>query len=70
VGFGAAHLFAFALGRAIPLMVGTVSTAWLETLRRAAPLARAVELAGAAALVLSGLYLLNAYYFWIPWLAA
>lgn len=69
VWFGAALLFAFALGRAIPMVVGAVSTAWLETLQRAAPLARAVELAGAAAFVLTGLYLLNAYYFWIPSLA-
>jgi cytochrome c-type biogenesis protein len=67
--FGATLLFAFALGRAIPMTVGALSLSWLQTLEGAGRFRRAVEVGGGLALAASGLYLLNAYFFWIPSLA-
>lgn len=66
---GAALLLAFAAGRAVPVAVGAVSIGWLENMRGLDIYQRAFETAGGIVLVLSGLYMLNAYFFWLPSLA-
>ncbi len=66
---GAVLLFAFAVGRALPVAVGAISISWLENLRGLDSYRRTFETVGGAILILSGLYMLNAYYFWIPTLA-
>lgn len=43
---------------------------WLESPKAMTGFQKAFELAGGVALILSGLYLLNAYFFLIPKLAA
>ncbi|MBN9086714.1 MAG: sulfite exporter TauE/SafE family protein [Reyranella sp.] len=67
---GAALLLAFAAGRAVPVAVGAVSIGWLENMRGLDAYRRAFETAGGIILVLMGLYMLNAYFFWMPGLAA
>ncbi len=42
----------------------------IQNLRRLAPYGRAFEILGGALLIASGLYLLNAYFVWVPALAA
>jgi cytochrome c-type biogenesis protein len=66
---GAALLLAFAVGRALPVAAGAISIGWLENLRGMDSYRRAFELLGGLVLILSGLYMLNAYFFWIPALA-
>jgi cytochrome c-type biogenesis protein len=68
--FGAVLLLAFALGRAIPIALGAWAAGWLENLSFLSKYQKAFEIAGAVTLIGSGLYMLNAYYFWIPSLAA
>lgn len=68
--FGLAAGLAFALGRAIPIALGAWALGALENLKFLSRYQRVFEVAGAVALVLSGLYMLNAYFFWIPSLAA
>jgi cytochrome c-type biogenesis protein len=68
--FGALLLLAFALGRAVPLAVGAWSLGWLENLRFVSAYRRVFEIAGAATLIATGLYMLNAYFFWLPALAS
>lgn len=68
--FGVLLLLAFGVGRAVPVVLGASAMGWLEGragLRRSQ---RALEIAGGLVLVLSGLYLLNGYFFLIPGLAA
>jgi cytochrome c-type biogenesis protein len=67
---GALLLFAFALGRAVPVALGSFAVGWLEGLRGLASYRRAFEILGGVTLVAAGLYMLNAYFFWIPGLAA
>jgi cytochrome c-type biogenesis protein len=67
--FGAVLLLAFALGRAIPIMLGAYAVGWLENLRVLTKYQKGFEIAGAVTLIASGLYMLNAYYFWVPSLA-
>ena len=67
---GALLLLAFALGRAVPVVLGSVAVGWLESLRSLAAYRRAFEIVGGLTLVAAGLYMLNAYFFWIPELAA
>lgn len=67
---GATLLLAFALGRAVPVVLGSVAVGWLESLRGLASYRRAFEIVGGLTLVAAGLYMLNAYFFWIPELAA
>lgn len=62
-------LLAFAIGRALPVALGAVSVGWIQNLGSLAPYRRAFETAGGVTLIASGLYMLNAYYFWIPSLA-
>jgi cytochrome c-type biogenesis protein len=67
--FGATLLFAFAIGRAIPVILGAAAVGWLESLAKLQRYQKTFEVAGAVTLVLAGLYMLNAYYFVIPSLA-
>jgi len=67
--FGAALLLAFALGRAIPIVVGASAVGWLENLKMFSKYQKPVEVLGALTLIVFGIYMLNAYYFWIPALA-
>lgn len=65
--WGALLLLAFALGRAVPIALGAGAMGWLEQ-----PLARyqhGFDIVGGVALVLTGLYMLNAYFFFVPALA-
>lgn len=66
---GALLLLAFALGRAVPIALGSLAVGWLEGLRQLARYRRAFEIAGGLTLVAAGLFMLNAYYAWIPELA-
>lgn len=66
---GALLLFAFAVGRALPVAVGAISIGWLENLRGLDAYRRLFETAGGVVLILSGVYMLNAYFFWLPALA-
>lgn len=66
---GAVILLAFALGRAVPIALGAWGMGWLETLKPLAPFQRAFDIIGGILLVLAGLYMLNAYFFFIPALA-
>ena len=67
--FGAVLLLAFSLGRAIPIALGACTLGWLENLSLLTKYQKGFEIAGAVTLIASGLYMLNAYYFWIPSLA-
>ncbi|GLK91711.1 cytochrome c biogenesis CcdA family protein [Pseudomonas turukhanskensis] len=67
---GAAVLLAFALGRAVPIVLGAWAIGWLEALRALNRFRRAFDLVAALTLVATGLYLLNAYFVVIPALAA
>jgi cytochrome c-type biogenesis protein len=69
-GFGTILLLAFALGRAIPILFGAVAVGWLETLSGLGRLQKVFELIGGVLLILSGLYMLNAYFLVVPGLAA
>lgn len=67
--FGLALLLAFAVGRAVPVMLGAFAVGLLERLKFLSASQQAFEIAGGLVLILSGLYMLNAYYIWIPSLA-
>jgi cytochrome c-type biogenesis protein len=62
-------LFAFAVARAIPTALGAWAVGWLESLKMLSQYQKPIEVLGALTLIVSGLYMLNAYYFWIPALA-
>ncbi len=68
--FGATLLLAFALGRAVPIILGAWAVGWLESLKSLRQSQHAFEIVGAALLILSGIYMLNAYFAFIPELAA
>jgi ABC-type nickel/cobalt efflux system permease component RcnA len=60
--FGVLLLLAFSVGRAVPVVLGASAMGWLEGragLRRSQ---RVLEIAGGLVLILSGLYMLNAYF--------
>lgn len=67
--FGVTLLTSFALGRAVPIVIGAVAVGWLETLKVLSRSQKAFETAGGLLLILAGLYLLNAYFIVIPDLA-
>ncbi|MDE2310793.1 MAG: sulfite exporter TauE/SafE family protein [Betaproteobacteria bacterium] len=69
-GFGVALLLAFALGRAIPILLGAIAVGWLENLSGLSKFHRVFEVIGGILLILSGLYMLNAYFIIVPSLAA
>jgi cytochrome c-type biogenesis protein len=62
-------LLAFALGRAVPLAIGASAVGLLERLRGVDRHRRLFESIGGVALILAGVYLMNAYFFWVPELA-
>jgi cytochrome c-type biogenesis protein len=66
---GVGLLLAFAIGRAIPVVLGAVALGWLQGLRSLGAYRRVFEIAGGVVLIASGLYMLNAYFFWVPALA-
>jgi len=66
---GTLLLLAFAVGRAVPVALGAFAVGWLENLKGLATYRRVFEAAGGLTLVVAGLYMLNAYFFWIPELA-
>jgi len=68
-GFGAALLLAFALGRAIPVLLGAIAVGWLENLSGMRRFHKVFEVIGGVLLILSGLYMLNAYFVVVPELA-
>lgn len=67
--FGGTLLFAFAMGRAVPIILGAVAVGWLESLSVLQRYQKAFEIVGAVTLILAGLYMLNAYFIVIPALA-
>jgi cytochrome c-type biogenesis protein len=67
---GALLLLAFAVGRAIPIAFGASVIGWAERFPAMGRYQRWLDIGGGVLLVLAGLYLLNAYFFWIPALAA
>lgn len=69
-GFGAALLLAFALGRAIPILLGAIAVGWLGHLAALRRFHKVFEVIGGILLILSGLYMLNAYFVVVPSLAA
>ncbi len=67
--YGAALLLTFALGRSLPILLGAWAMSWLESLKVMMRYQRLFEMTGGAVLILTGLYLINEYTFWIEWLA-
>jgi cytochrome c-type biogenesis protein len=64
--FGAALLLAFAIGRAIPILLGGWAVGALESMKPLGRFQRAFEVAGGVVLILMGLYMLNAFFLVIP----
>lgn len=69
-GFGTLLLLAFASGRAIPILLGAIAVGWLENLSGLRRFHKAFEMVGGVLLMLTGLYMLNAYFLLVPGLAA
>lgn len=69
VTFGILLLLAFALGRAVPILLGGWAVGALEALKSLGGYGRALEIAGGVTLILAGLYMLNAFFLVIPELA-
>lgn len=67
--FGAVLLLAFAMGRAIPILLGGWAVGALEQLKFLSRHQRSFEVVGGVLLILTGLYMLNAFFFVIPELA-
>lgn len=69
VVFGILLLGAFAVGRAVPILLGGWAMGTLEGLKFLAGYQRKFEIAGGVVLILTGLYMLNAFFILIPELA-
>lgn len=67
--FAVTLLTSFALGRAVPIIMGALAVGWLEGLRFLSRSQKVFETLGGLLLILSGLYMLNAYLIVIPQLA-
>lgn len=67
--FGLVLMLAFALGRAVPIIIGAMAVGWLQSLRGLVRHQKAFEIICAVFLILSGVYMLNAYFLFIPALA-
>lgn len=63
VPFGFFLLFAFALGRSIPIMLGVLSMGWLESLQTLSQQQKVLEVIAGMVLIMTGLYMLNEYFF-------
>ena len=66
---GALLLLAFALGRVVPVATGAWTVGWIKSHPTLNSYRKGFEIAGGLVLIASGLYMLNAYYFWVPALA-
>lgn len=64
--FGGTLLLAFALGRAISIVLGALAIGWLESLSRLQRLRKAIEATVGVLLLLAGFYMLNAYFMVVP----
>jgi cytochrome c-type biogenesis protein len=64
--FSSLLLLAFALGRAVPILLGAVAIGWLESLQFLKHCQKGFDIFGGTLLILSGLYLLNAYFHFYP----
>ncbi|MEK7758414.1 MAG: cytochrome c biogenesis protein CcdA [Pseudomonadota bacterium] len=62
VSFGFALLLAFALGRALPIILGAWGVGWLESLKVLTRWQRTFEVVGGLLLIASGVYLINEYF--------
>jgi cytochrome c-type biogenesis protein len=69
ITFGVLLLLAFALGRALPIFLGGWAVGALEAMKPLGKHQKAFEILGGIALVLTGLYMLNAFFLVIPELA-
>lgn len=65
--FGFVLLLAFAVGRSIPVMLGAWSMGWLESLQILSRHQRTLEVVAGITLIITGLYLLNEYFFIIKY---
>jgi cytochrome c-type biogenesis protein len=63
ISFGFALLLSFALGRSIPVILGAWSMGWLESLNILSRYQKPFEIVAGVVLVMTGLYLLNEYFF-------
>jgi len=63
VAFGMALLLAFAVGRSIPILLGAWSMGYLESFRIFSHHQKKFELFAGVTLVITGLYMLNEYFF-------
>ena len=68
--FGVLLLLAFSIGRVVPIALGASAMGWIEARANLQRSRRALQISGGLVLILSGFYLLNAYFFIIPGLAA
>ena len=66
---GVVLLFAFAVGRAVPIAIGAFAVSWLANLKSLSRYRRGFEIAGGLILIVMGFYMLNAVLLWIPELA-
>ncbi len=69
ITFGVLLLLAFAIGRAVPILLGGWAVGALEAMKPLARYQRAFEILGGVVLMLMGLYMLNAFFLVIPELA-
>ena len=67
VSFGFALLLAFALGRSIPVLLGAWSMGWLESLQMLSRHQKGLEVIAGIVLILTGLYMLNEYFYIIEY---
>ncbi|MDH5361399.1 MAG: sulfite exporter TauE/SafE family protein [Gammaproteobacteria bacterium] len=65
IGFGFSLLLAFALGRSVPIILGAISMAWLERFTLIKQGQNFFELVGGVVLILTGIYLLNEYFYFV-----
>jgi cytochrome c-type biogenesis protein len=65
VAYGALLMLMFAIGRAIPILLGVISMGSLESLQPISRFKRPFETLGGIVMILLGLYLLNDYYQWM-----
>lgn len=63
VSYGFFLLFAFATGRSIPILIGAWSMGWFESLNVLSRHQKILETLAGITLVITGLYMLNEYYF-------
>jgi len=67
VTFGFGLLLAFAVGRSIPILLGAWSMGWLESLKVLSHYQKWLEVIAGIVLIITGLYLLNEYFFIIKY---